>query len=209
LNFSGATTASMFVELSVVLSSTGSKTGSNSMRVSDDAIRVLVSRDCGASYSDTVLVRDLSTLVPTPPQNVFLNPEAWKKEYINLNAYAGLDNIRVAIVKGGNSEQLVYMDNIEFFVSDDATPLRTDTPYALYGTGPTNPGDFYITFKLAERQSVQYSLIDMNGRILLQQQLDDVINQTYQLAPKVSAGIYCFKVQIGNQVFASKVFLNH
>ena len=73
---------------------------------------------------------------------------------------------------------------------------------------PSIPGDFYITFHLDNRQEVFYSLVDMTGRLLTTTQLTDVLNQTYTLQPLVSAGIYLLRIQIGQDIYTSRVFID-
>ncbi|MEJ1242038.1 T9SS type A sorting domain-containing protein [Chryseolinea sp. T2] len=101
----------------------------------------------------------------------------------------------------------VFLNNVEFFVSADSTPVAIDQPFTVYGTDPSIPGDFYITFHLGERQDVSYALLDMTGRSLTTVQLSDVLNQTYQVQPPVSAGIYLLRIQIGTQAYTSRVFI--
>jgi hypothetical protein len=128
---------------------------------------------------------------------------------VDLSTYAGQESVRVAFVLNSKGVSDFYLDNIEFFLSDNPTPVATTLPYAVYGTDPSTPQDFYITFNLTERQAVAYSIVDVTGRSLLTRELDDVLNQTYQVEPNLSAGIYILRIQIGGKLYSSRLYLNN
>ncbi|HTF19437.1 MAG TPA: M43 family zinc metalloprotease [Chryseolinea sp.] len=202
LDFSGATVASMFFEVSRLPSTPGGLPGSRAD--SNDTLSILTSADCGASYTQLVAI-------PLPYSDEHaITPAAgthWTRRFVNLTRLAGESSVRVAFVLN-NPKASVYLDNVEFFVSADSTPVTTDQPFTVYGTDPSTPNDFYITFHLADRQEVSYALLDITGRSLLTTRLTDVLNQTYQVQPPVSAGIYLLRVQIGSDVYTSRVFID-
>lgn len=200
LDFTNTTSASVFFDLAVEQNTTSDR--NSDLLTKNDSFHVMISIDCGVSYSDTILVKSVS---PTGSQNGQL---VWTREYINLNKYAGLANVRIAFVVDVSEYNSVYLDNIEFFVSDNPTPLRPTIPYTLYGTDPSGPQDFYMTFNLDERQRVTYSLVDMTGRTILVNSLEDVLNQTVRVEPGVSGGVYILQVKIADQIFSSRVMLN-
>jgi hypothetical protein len=93
-------------------------------------------------------------------------------------------------------------------VSDDPNPNTVNNPFVVYDSDPITPRDFYITFNLTERQPVQYELMDTMGRQVVAQQLDDVLNQTYEVnAEHTSTGIYFLRLQIGQNYYTTKVYM--
>jgi hypothetical protein len=79
----------------------------------------------------------------------------------------------------------------------------------VYGTDPAGPRDFYVTFNLADRQDVSYMLVDVNGRQVISEKLNDVLNQTYQIEPNTAGGLYFFRLRIGKEIYSTKIFLNN
>ncbi|HEY9049127.1 MAG TPA: T9SS type A sorting domain-containing protein, partial [Ohtaekwangia sp.] len=81
-------------------------------------------------------------------------------------------------------------------------------PFVVYDSDPITPNDFYITFNLSERQPVQYQLVDVMGRQVTAQTLEDVLNQTYEVdAQHTSAGVYLLRLQIGQSYYTTKVYI--
>jgi hypothetical protein len=100
----------------------------------------------------------------------------------------------------------MFIDNIEFFTDDDPTPITAENPFSIYGS----TSEFNITFNLDERQDVRLQLFDLVGRVIADQQLPNILNQTYQSDIRLQAsGVYIVRMQIGNQFYASRVMVNH
>ncbi|HEY9045280.1 MAG TPA: choice-of-anchor J domain-containing protein, partial [Ohtaekwangia sp.] len=160
LNFSSATTASVFFDLSYrYKEEEGNKN-------SQDNLQVLASTDCGVTY-DKVLFDETGTSLSINQNTVTTAPAAasdWQRKYINLTALAGQEQVRLAFVFTNDNGSNVYLDNIEFYTSDDPNPNAVKNPFVVYDSDPITPNDFYITFNLSERQPVQYQLVDVMGR---------------------------------------------
>jgi hypothetical protein len=206
LDFSAATTASMFFDLSYrYLSTDGNR---NSL----DNLQVLASSDCGVTY-DKVLFDETGTSLSIDESAVTSTPalkEDWQRNYVNLTAFAGKSDVRLAFVFFNDNGNNIYLDNIEFFTSDDPHPNAVSNPFVVYDSDPITPKDFYITFNLTERQPVQYELVDVMGRQVVAQQLQDVLNQTYQVnAENTSSGIYFLRLKIGELYYTTKVFVDN
>lgn len=204
LDFSAATTASVFFDLSYrYLSTDGNR---NDL----DNLQVLASSDCGVTY-DKVLFDETGTALSVSDDAVNSTPakaEDWKRNYVKLTDFAGKNNVRLAFVFTNDHGNNIYIDNIEFFVSDDPNPNSVNNPFVVYDSDPITPSDFYITFNLTERQQVQYELTDTMGRQVVAQQLNDVLNQTYEVnAAHTSTGIYFLRLQIGQNYYTTKVYV--
>ncbi|MCD6066031.1 MAG: Thermitase [Bacteroidetes bacterium] len=79
-----------------------------------DSLAVLVSTDCGLSYTQ-VYLRGGSGLATAPDYtNDVFEPTAaeWRTETINLNSYAGSGNVLVAFKNIGRYGQAIYVDNV-------------------------------------------------------------------------------------------------
>ncbi len=82
---------------------------------SDDLLRILVSDDCGLSWTER---KDLTTddLVTNGGSNisgVFLpNNSQWEEEYVNLNPWSGSPSVKIKFEFTGENGNYLYLDNI-------------------------------------------------------------------------------------------------
>jgi hypothetical protein len=204
LNLSGASEASMFYDLSYVDRNAGNKA------VNAGHLAVKVSRDCGDTY-EVIAEGDVEALAAAGevPIGTPASASHWNRQYVNLSSLAGEAQLRIAFVLSNGRSNGVYLDNIEFFLSDNPTPLATTDAFVVYGTEPSGPSDFYVTFNLEDRQDVVvYDLIDISGKQVAGEALHDVLNQTFTIAPQhAPRGLYLFRLKIGNQYYAMRIFL--
>lgn len=95
----------------------------------DDSLRVMVSTNCGASWS-TVYSKGGTTLatVGTASTTAFV-PTAgqWRNESINLNSYAGLNNVLIKFQGYSKYGQNIYIDNINIQGTPAAPPTASFT----------------------------------------------------------------------------------
>jgi hypothetical protein len=200
LDFSGATSASVVFDVSYAL-----RAGRH------EQLNLRVSRDCGNTYDSPVNI--------TLPDGNFSNewtPQKdsdWKKNLtIPLLPYAGESQVRIAFVVTNANGNDLYLDNIEFFTTDTPDTIEVEQPYSIYGYNLTEPVQSHlkITFNLPQRQSVDYSVIDMMGKYHANGTLNDVLNQTYplQLEQGLAAGVYVVRIKIGTRYYSSKVLIS-
>jgi hypothetical protein len=170
-----------------------------------DNLRILVSTNCGESYDNVVFTEQVLARISDvgAPSEV-----QWDQHTIDLSPFAGKSGVRVAWVLETSGSYELYVDNIEFFRSNNSNSVRPDGLFAIYDTDPAGSQSFKITFNLDDRQQVQYAFIDMTGKILNAGTLIDVLNQTYEMSPDLCSGIYIFRLQIGNSSYAAKIAIN-
>lgn len=201
LDLASANAASMFFDLSYAFRDSA-----------DDRLEVWASTDCGNTF-DWHLLELSGNELSDQNSSILWKPnteEDWERKYVPLNFLTGTTNARIAFIFTNANGNNLYIDNIEFFLSDDPEPGRVPSPYRIYHTLPSDPGDFYLTFNLEERQSVHYQVVDIMGRVLAETDINDVLNQTFLIdAGVVEKGIYIVRLQIGHDYFASKVFLGY
>jgi len=100
----------------------------------------------------------------------------------------------------------LYVDNIEFFLSDDPSPFSTSELYSLYPTKIDEIKSFYVTFNLDNRQPVVYELVDMSGKQVGSKELADVLNQTYKIdIGDTSSGMYLVRLLIDKKYYVSRI----
>ena len=161
-----------------------------------DGLQVLVSTDCGVTFADTVWSRfgiELSTVSET--QEFFPSgTNDWQKFTIDLSAYGGLNGIRVALQGVNDFGNNLFIDNLEFFLTDNTFSSELDEDEIRIYPNPTS-GSIEISLNLTERQDVEFILVDALGRIVRRQFLENALNQTYQLELPYAAGLYIAHLQ--------------
>jgi hypothetical protein len=196
LDFSSTQKASLFFDISYGKRSSGS-----------DKLEVYGSDDCGETFA-SVLFSEAGSSLSTAQSESSWTPStetAWSRQYINLDSYAGKKNIRLAFIATNGNGNNLYLDNIEFFESDNQFPVTATAPYNVYG-GLSSP--VKITFNLDNRQDARVQMYSAQGMLVSDQYLTDVLNQTFTVdVPYAAIGMYIVRVQIGNSVSATKVWI--
>ncbi|MBS1554200.1 MAG: choice-of-anchor J domain-containing protein [Bacteroidetes bacterium] len=198
LDFRNASQASLFFNISYAKAQTGS-----------ESLRLLASTDCGLTFTSVLYNQSGSGLtsqinnanwVPTSPSD-------WRKQYINLNDYAGQEQVRFAfVVTNGNGNNL-YLDNIDLYTSSNANPIVPDELYSIYGGLASG---VKVTFNLDARADVRLAIYNSVGQIVSTFNYSDVLNQTYPIElGERSQGVYIVQVQIGNSLSAKRVFFGN
>ena len=82
---------------------------------SDDLLRILVSDDCGLSWTERkdLTTNDLVTNGGSYISSVFLpNNNQWEEEYVNLNPWSGSPSVKIKFEFTGENGNYLYLDNI-------------------------------------------------------------------------------------------------
>jgi hypothetical protein len=159
-----------------------------------DRLRVLISDNCGITYQATTL--DLTGSVLATSSG---------RIYLNLSNYAKKDSIIVAFIATNATGDNIYVDNIEFFVSEDPDPLQVNNPFSIYYN---NEFTATVTFNLPEKNDIRLTVFDVMGRKTHDSTLRNVLNQTYQVElGNFIQGVYIFRFQIGQKLYTQKVLL--
>lgn len=79
-----------------------------------DTLEVLVSTDCGKTYSSLYKKWGSSLVTRATPTTTFYTPaqNEWRKDSINLADYINRDNVLIAIRNTGGNENSIYLDDI-------------------------------------------------------------------------------------------------
>ena len=205
LDFSDAVTASLFFDLSFQHKSIDSIKDP-----SEEVFKVLASRDCGKTFDEVLFSINEASLSESNMKSDLVPTSAsdWKQTFLNLNSLVGEESIRIALVVSSAISNSVYVDNIEFFLSDDPLPFSTSELYTLYPSKIDEVKSFYVTFNLNDRQPVVYELVDMAGRQVGSKELTDVLNQTYKIdIENTSSGIYLVRLLIDEKYYVSRILV--
>lgn len=161
-----------------------------------DSLALLVSTDCGLTFTE--LYKKGSTALATAPDysaDVFVPDNSqWRTDTVQLQAFTGIDHVIIAFRNIANYGQPVYIDNVNLqgtlnAVSNSAViekgiklfPSLLSRGETLYIELPDNSGD------------VMLIMYDVNGKVILSQQLDAITNQI-ALPAQISSGTYHIKL---------------
>jgi hypothetical protein len=199
LDFSKATAPSVSFDLSYA--SRGDLT---------DRLLVLASTDCGLNFSDTLLNEARSTLSSGRSQDGPWTPTYtdWDQRTVDLKSLKGETQVRIAFAFTSGNGNNIYLDNIEFFVSEPP-PLYTGGVISVYPVpAKLSEKDVRITFNLREKESVMIDVIDPTGKILTSQLWENVLNQTFPLfSANATAGVYIVRVRTKAGVYTKRAVI--
>lgn len=172
-------------------------------------LRVVASEDCGLTYNRVLYAKSLDEITTTTSATTWIPVAAadWKSQSIDLSELAGKENIRLAWVITNDNGNNVYLDNIEFFISNDPEPPRINRLFSIYSL-PANPFELYVTFNLPARETLQLQVINTLGQTVLANTLPDVLNQTYTLTlDTLSTGVYIIRIATTQGWYSSRVLI--
>lgn len=194
LDLSRTSKASMFFDVSYTKLSSG-----------NEHLRVLSSSDCGVTFP-TILFDRAGDSFSTSTTGVPSITTDWKNQFLYLDELIGEQNARLAFIVTNDNGNNLYLDNIEFFVDDDPSPVKINSEYKVYPS--ENPSSFNITFNLTEKQNARLQVYNLMGQIIVDNQLPETLNQTYTIDfSGQSSGIYIVRVMTNSEVGATKIFL--
>jgi hypothetical protein len=196
LDLTGKQKASLFFDTSYGKRSAG-----------NDKLEVYASDDCGETFSTLVFSETGASLSNGNSESSWLPSSSadWMRNFVNLDTYAGKKNIRFAFIATNDHGNNLYLDNIEFYENDNSQPASVDSPYKIYG-GIGSP--VQITFNLYSRQDVRVQMYSVQGMVVADQMLPDILNQTYTIdVPYAATGVYIVRLQIGKSISAAKVWI--
>lgn len=161
-----------------------------------DRLQVLVSTDCGLSYSNVAYDAAGEDIASNYVSSEWIpsGKTSWNKISIPLDGFIGEENVRIAFVMNNGYGNNLYLDDIEFFVSEEPEePLPSGVFFTF--PNPTVNGMLPITFNLEEKEDAHIALYDLRGRILYKGSFPGTLNQTYQIdLSTLPEAVYLLKV---------------
>ncbi|WP_254090498.1 M43 family zinc metalloprotease [Dawidia soli] len=158
-----------------------------------DYVTVMASSDCGTTF--TALTDIL--LATAEIRATAWAPTAagdWSTLWVNLDAYAGQENVRLAFVFTNGNGNNFYLDNINFFVPQ---------PFTLYPNPASD--NFYIAFNFQDATNASIEVVDALGKLVRQESLADARNQDYAVpVDTLRPGVYVVRVRTSSQVWTTR-----
>jgi hypothetical protein len=173
-----------------------------------DGLVILGSDDCGLHYRDTLFQAsggDLATVI-SGTNFVPSDSSDWKLYQIDLTRYAGQSAVRLAFAGINDFGNNLYIDNIQFFLSDVTKSIDLDTDQMIVFPNPSQ-GDLNVTFNLAQRTDIHMRIVDAMGRVIWDRELPNVLNQTFELESLEAGGIYYVQVTSSSFTATSRIII--
>ncbi|MEO5570637.1 MAG: M43 family zinc metalloprotease [Bacteroidia bacterium] len=175
-----------------------------------DTLRVMISTDCGASYTtlyDKFGV-PLTTTTPSWANNQF-TPSAsqWRLETISLAPYASSQN---AIIKFRNIDQYennLYIDDINIVSATGINEIKTDPTFSVY---PIPAKDkINIQWNAVSGEDITITITNGLGESVYTNQVKNYNGTIIPVDLKgKSGGIYFIKAETADKVIRQKIVLN-
>ncbi len=160
--------------------------------VGSDQLDLMIQTGCGNQF-EVFKSYVLANLDFLPNQGPY-NPETnWLTEFVDLSAFAGESEIRLAFVfinRGGNN---FYLDNIELTNNADPDQPRPEDNQIIVYPNPADR-DFNVTVSFPEKKDVIVQLMDVTGSIVIEERYTAILNQTLRYESHDKAGIYFLRV---------------
>lgn len=157
-----------------------------------DTLEVLVSTDCGATFT-SLYFKGGSQLATAPPlQSGTFVPAAteWATDSIDLSAWASSTDLLIAFRNHGNFGQAMYVDNINLSSPNGIHENLSSTGFAQLCPSPVISGQ-ELTLQSDRDEIFTVEIFDASGKLILreQHQKGDQVHTGY-LAP----GTYFYRI---------------
>ncbi len=168
-----------------------------------DALKVLLSTDCGQTFntvlyekSGTVLATDNTAKeawIPTLTQH-------WRREKIELSAWAGNPALKIAFVGVNDFGNNLYIDNVSVQSGNDFSGV--DKSVNIYPN--PNRGFFYIDFNLDKSTDVDIQVFQLSGGLLYKKNYPSTQKNIYTVdLPDLQKGVFIVNIS-GDGINISK-----
>lgn len=177
-----------------------------------DQMQILIAENC-SGYFNTVLAIYNSNDLSITNSEEFWEPQSrndWKEHGVDLSAYAGRQDLRIAFKVINDYGNNLYLDDIEFYTTaEDKRVSSAQNSYTLY-PNPATDGQFQLAFNTSERQAVMIYIYDQLGKEILFKEYPNTLNQTYYFDLKgKSPGVYYIHARGKDFIRSKKLLLTY
>jgi hypothetical protein len=176
-----------------------------------DQLDVMVSTDCGATWSN-VFSKAGSTLSTKTAQTAAFTPNAasqWRWEYVDLSAYGSATNLIIKFVATSDYGNNLYIDDINL----GTVGIAENNNVSNVNIYP-NPFDQNATIgiNLSASEEVVVNVYNMTGELVLSQNHGTLAAGQHNIAlngANLADGMYFVTVRAGETTVTNKVSVSH
>ena len=160
-----------------------------------DSLQVVVSSDCFAT-EDVLYFKGGEILATSPDNQAFFIPTnaQWRKDSVDLSAYANSGNLQIAFRNIGDWGNCLYLDNINLGSLANTTEIQA-AKRMIY-PNPACPGS---SIHVSGAEATFARLLDMKGKEVLQFEM----NAPIALPQEIMSGTYLL------QIHSEQLITNH
>ena len=174
---------------------------------SGDYLLIAASKNCGISFDEILYEGPANDINQSSTSNVYWIPSSenhWTRKYFDLDALAGEEQVLIYFKTINNHANNLYVDNIEFFTSNNPDPIKIKDQFFVYTDAATRSEK--ITFALLKRGTVKLQILSAIGQPVLENTYEDILNQTYTYELNLPSGIYLYRLQIDGKIYTIRHF---
>lgn len=167
-----------------------------------DTLEVLISADCGESFS-SVYKRAGAQLATAPELQEFFTPTAsqWRTDSLSLTGFEG--DLLVSFRNIGYYGNAIYLDNINISSSGTTKIIELQDDFKLF-PNPVCAGN-WITIETKSGDNCKLKLIDSKGKIVFQGKMN---GQGFSVPNSIKQGIYILQVENDKHIWNRKLLVN-
>jgi hypothetical protein len=122
----------------------------------------------------------------------------FERAYVSLNSFVGEGNEKVRVYmrvqKEDNRNAVLYLNNVELFLSDNPEPVDPGLNNTVIFPNPTDD-IFNIAFNLEDYEDVKIQIISTTGQLVYDVDFPNTLNQTYSFTKAMlSQGVFIVKI---------------
>lgn len=162
-----------------------------------DRLQVLMSINCGENYTFELLNASSDSLAITESLSAWApqSDSDWKEFRLDLKpSIVWQDDIRIAFVFTNGNGNNLYLDDINIGIQPETVTVND---FLLFPNPATSY--FNVAFELSRRDDVNIQIMDMSGRVILNQTYDNILDQVINFNTISEEGFYFVKIT-GNQI---------
>ena len=115
----------------------------------------------------------------------------WKKGIVDLNSLVGHDSVRIGFVTINANGNNLLLDDLEFHVTGWSDSIYVPVNNMVIHPNPAVDRIFYVTLRTDVRQTIQFTLMDVQQRRVFSKLYENVLNQTFEFDMEgYQAGVY-------------------
>ena len=159
-----------------------------------DTLKVLVSTDCGASFTEIYkkFGADLNTTGNTGPGFIPQNRGEWRRDSVDLSAFAGQEVLVIfeGVNRNGND---LFLDNISIY-SGQMDPLEVrEEHFRQFSLYPVPVKDQLHISGGHEEVAIEYRITDLSGKLIREGHLGTEQDRVLSLS-KMESGTYLIEI---------------
>ena len=171
-----------------------------------DTLEVLISTDCGVTYTSIYkkFGTALTTTTPTWANSAFTPTAAqWRMETVSLNAFSTSQNALIKFRNISDYENFLYLDDINISNSTGIDEANANSSITIF-PNPNN-GNFNIDIKNTDNEKIAINIFNSIGQSVYQVN-NKTINGVYNLdLTNQSSGIYFVQIIKGNATYQKRI----